>query len=107
MIGVTKKVDETSVSKRLSFQNLTFSRQFSIRSTNDLRILDFRTKGGGDNETFRTLILVEDAQLGRFRAGERIVRGSSRGAGPVSGLLVLRTRESYGTVVAIVPEGRK
>lgn len=52
-------------------------------------------------------MLINDAQLGRFRAGERIIRGSSRGAGPVSGLLVLRTRESYGTVVAIVPEGRK
>lgn len=52
-------------------------------------------------------MLINDAQLSRFRAGERIIRGSSRGAGPVSGLLVLRTRESYGTVVAIVPEGRK
>lgn len=52
-------------------------------------------------------MLINDAQLGGFRAGERIIRGSSRGAGPVSGLLVLRTRESYGTVVAIVPEGRK
>ena len=52
-------------------------------------------------------MLINDAQLSRFRAGERIIRGSSRGTAPVSGLFVLRTRESYGTVVAIVPEGRK
>lgn len=66
-----------------------------------------RLKGQKKQSTFHTLVLINDAQLGRFRAGERIIRGSSRGAGPVSGLLVLRTRESYGTVVAIVPEGRK
>lgn len=53
------------------------------------------------------MIGVDDAEFGGFGAGERIARGDSRRASPVSCLLVLGTGESHGAIVAVVPERRK
>lgn len=50
------------------------------------------------------MISVDDAELGRLGAGERIARRDSRRAGPVSCLLVLGAGESHGAIVAVVPE---
>lgn len=53
------------------------------------------------------MIGVDDAELGGFGAGERIARGDSRRTSPVSCLLVFRTGESHGAIVAVVAERRK
>lgn len=53
------------------------------------------------------MIGVDDAEFGRFGAGERIVDGDSRRTSPVSCLLVFGAGESHGAIVAVVPECRK
>lgn len=55
----------------------------------------------------RTVISVDDAELGRHGANEGIVRGRSCGAGPVSCLFMLGARESYGAIIVVVAERGK
>lgn len=59
---------------------------------------------GSKNEARPTVISIDNAELGRLGASERIFRGDSRRAGPVSRLLVLGAGESHRAIVAVIPE---